>query len=498
MIVDLKFYTKLLIRRLPIMAMLFLVCTGVAAVVAIRLPPMYSTEATLLVEGAQISLRGDVEVDTIEQLEVVQRRLLTRVNLLEIARENNVFENINEMSPDEIVEEMRKQTSVRRASGRSRAVTMEIGFEGFSPQQVAAVVNQYVTIALTANTGTRTQRTQSALSFFEQEVETLTQRLSEANNQLSEFKTVNASALPENLSFRLNRVAVLRERQQRAEQELEELQLQRRIAADNFAATGVASGPDARTAEQTQLVKLQSQLRSALAIYSEENPNVKILRQQIEALEAQVIQNDDEDVGVVLPDSLGQFDRRIAALNEEIPAISEELIVLESSIERTPSVRLEVEEMEREQANLQGLYASALQNLNQAQMNERIELSARGERITVLEPPSVPTEPSSPNRMAIIGTGVAIGTALAVGFFLLMELLNQSIRRSQDITRALEFVPLATLPRFEGTQHRRIRQSLQIASFCLVLVAVPVCLWAVDQYYLPLDILFERLRDKLF
>ena len=53
--IDLRFYWSLLLRRLPVMLAVFLICSVLGAVTAIRAPATYSTSARLLVEGPQIA-----------------------------------------------------------------------------------------------------------------------------------------------------------------------------------------------------------------------------------------------------------------------------------------------------------------------------------------------------------------------------------------------------------------------------------------------------------
>jgi len=109
----------------------------------------------------------------------------------------------------------------------------------------------------------------------------------------------------------------------------------------------------------------------------------------------------------------------------------------------------------------------------------------------------VPDEPSSPNRKQIAALSVLVGLGLAGGFFFLLELLNQVIRRPVDIVRALDITPLATLPNIETAAHKRWRRTVQIMSLLAVIAMVPTLLWAVDTYYMPLDLLFEKIKDTL-
>jgi hypothetical protein len=97
----------------------------------------------------------------------------------------------------------------------------------------------------------------------------------------------------------------------------------------------------------------------------------------------------------------------------------------------------------------------------------------------------------------IAAGGFGIGLALAAGFFVLMELLNRTVRRPAEIVTALGITPLATLPYLESRAERVFRRSRRIAAALVVLIGVPAGLWAVDTYYLPLDLLAERFVDQI-
>lgn len=83
--IDLRFYWSLLMRRLPVMLALLIVCSAFGAVWAIRAPSTYSTYARLLVEGAQIADGRDFGTSAAETLQVIEEQLLTRANMIDVA-----------------------------------------------------------------------------------------------------------------------------------------------------------------------------------------------------------------------------------------------------------------------------------------------------------------------------------------------------------------------------------------------------------------------------
>ncbi len=515
MISDVRFYLKLLARRFPAMAVLIVLSSCVGYMIAQRLPTMYLTSAQLSVDPPQIAsdlVQSTVQANIAEQLQLIQQRMLTRANLIDIATDVDVFPNRAQMTADEIVQAMRGSTTISRAGGRNRATVMTISFEGPDPQKVADVVNRFVSIVLEESSDIRTGSTEGTLSFFEALVRRHADALDTQSAKIVAFKNANTDALPENLPFRTSRQSTLTERLSRTEREIESLEARRENIQRVYDSTGQVATPQAaaRTPEQAQLQRLESELRVALSVYSEQNPRVKSLQAQIEALRAEITalsaaapvdaENEQDVVDpqrAALDVNLAEIDAQLGLLRQDVTNITAELASLQDTIERTPANAITLAAMERDLSNIERLYSTALARLQVAQMGEQVEDAGGGERITILEAASVPTTPSSPNRKAIIGIGVAIGLALAAGLFLLLELLNQSIRRPADIIRALEITPLATVPRIESAGRRRMRRAAQFVTLVIVLAGVPTALWMIDTYYLPLDLLYERLIGRI-
>jgi hypothetical protein len=120
--------------------------------------------------------------------------------------------------------------------------------------------------------------------------------------------------------------------------------------------------------------------------------------------------------------------------------------------------------LERDYENIRVQYDSAVARLAQASTGERIELTSRGQRITLIEAANVPSEPARPNRRLIAAAGAAAGIGLAVGLFILLEILNRTVRRPVEISRALGIEPLATIPYISTRAERFKRIGLRAAT----------------------------------
>jgi uncharacterized protein involved in exopolysaccharide biosynthesis len=444
-----------------------------------------------------------VQTDATEQLDVIEQRLMTRANLIDVANKYEVFPNIREMSPDAIVAQMRQKTTIRRTSGRDRATLMTISFNASNPRTAANVVNEYVTLILNENVRYRTGRAEGTESFFRQEVDRLSGDLDIQKDRILRFKQSNADALPDDMEFRLSRQTLLQERVSEGQRRINELTEQKERLITIYQATGAVSAmnEDNMSPEQRQLVTLQQQLNEALLVYSEENPRVKILRTRVEQLEevvkAQSGTSDPTRPASVLDVEVGQIEAQIDYIARQVADAETELEAVSDSIARTPANAIALEALERDYANIQAQYNAAVARLAQAQTGERIELLSKGERITVLEQATVPSDPTGPNRPRIAQASVLVGFALAGALFVLLEMLNSAIRRPQELTTALGITPFAVLSYIDTARERRRRRLLWAMLSAGVLLLIAGALWAVQAYYLPLDLLFSRVVERL-
>jgi polysaccharide chain length determinant protein (PEP-CTERM system associated) len=502
---DIKFYWRQLLRRLPLMLAIMILFTALGLVQAVRLPAVFESEARLLVESPQISeamLDINTRATPDEEISIISERLLTRANLLEIANEFDVFENYSEMRPDSIVEEMRKRTVIQSSGGRNQATVITVSFEARSGQIAADVVNEYVTRIIAANVQLRTGRAEGTLDFFEQEVQRLSTELDARSARISQFQAENSGALPADQPFRLNRQAVLQERLASAQRELSSLIDQRSRIIEVYEATGqITTAEDILTDDQRQLRNLERDLAQLLSIYSEDAPQVVTLRRRIETLRSQISSTAPETQTnsgqAVLDLQLSQIDVQIETLESVITESREELVALEEAISQTPLNSITLASLERDYENIRTQYDSAVARLAQATTGERIELTSRGQRITLIEAANVPGAPARPNRRLIAAAGVALGIGIAVSLFILLEILNRTVRRAIEINRSLGIEPLATVPHIVTRAERIRRISFRVATMLLVIIGLPAILWAIDSYYIPLDQLATEALARL-
>ncbi|MFV0359641.1 GumC family protein [Tropicimonas sp.] len=510
---DLRFYLSRFLRRFHWFLVIAVAMSAVAVTIALTLPPAYVSEVRMLVESQQIpdDLAGStVATPAPELLQIIEQRLMTRENLLDIAHQHRVFPDQDKMSPDEIVQAMRAHTQIRSQSGSGQATVMAIRFEAYRAPIAAAVLNSYLSLILEEESRFRTGRAESTLDFFQQQATQLNEQLDETSRKVLEFKNAHSGALPETLDFQMSERASMQERISRIDANVTSLENQRKQLQLIYETTGsVANAGLPATPREQRLRQLEMQLLEAQGIYSETSPRVRQLRAQVEQAKAAVEAETQAGSGATPGEApagptdasfriqLADIESQISILEEQKRKLEARVAELDIAIGQTPANGVVLEGLLREQMNIQNQYTQAAANLARASTGERIEVMSRGQRITVVEPPTVPDEPTKPNRKKIAAAGILLGIAGGGGLVFLLEFLNRSPKRPEDIVSWFEVMPIATIPYVQTQRQLVVERSLKLSLLLIILVGVPVAIYLVHLYYLPLDLIADKVMNRL-
>jgi uncharacterized protein involved in exopolysaccharide biosynthesis len=503
---DFSFYRSLFWRRLPVMALFVLVCSGLGIITALQSPETFYTDARLVVEAPRISdelVRDLNTTEAVEQLEIIEQKLMTRANLIEIANRFQVFENIRAMEPDEVEELMRENTRIRRSAGRNQATLMSLGFEARSGRIAADVVNDYVTLVLDENNRVSAANVTGTRQFFERQVERLGADLSSQSAAIASFKSENADALPEDQTFRLQRQTNLQESLSRLERELAATKSQKADFENIYRQTGQVQQETQQnmSPQEQELLATQAELDRVKSTYSERHPTVIRLTDRVARLQGIVDSLKSTQVGVdqnisrdqaLFEASLAEYDNRIEFIENDLESTREEVEKLQAAIQRSSANGIELDALQREYESTQLRFNAAQANLNTALMSETVVDTGQGQRIEVIENAVVPRIPAGPNRPVIAAAGVVAGLGLAGAWFMLLEVLNRSIRRPAELVGRFNVTPITSIPYMESRGRRFARRAGLITATLAVFVAVPFALWYIDQNYLPLEIVVQK------
>jgi capsule polysaccharide export protein KpsE/RkpR len=259
-----------------------------------------------------------------------------------------------------------------------------------------------------------------------------------------------------------------------------------------------------------QVQDATSQLASAKERYGAEHPDVQRLERMFAALKVQQTEarsapavprnapaNPDNPayVQVMAQRDAGNSER--TSLQTKRTDLEKRIHEMERRLESAPGVEREYTALLRESENAQLKYREVRQKQMEAEVSQNLEAERKGERFTLIEPPSVPGEPASPNRLLIVVLGVVLALGAGVGMALLLEVLDTSVRNKRELEQLLQVPPLAVLPWITtqaelATRARRRMFGIGGAVGALILTVIGVHL-----LYRPLDVLWEVTLRRL-
>ena len=122
-------------------------------------------------------------------------------------------------------------------------------------------------------------------------------------------------------------------------------------------------------------------------------------------------------------------------------------------------------------------------------MGDRIEVTDRGQRITMIEKAVPPNYRAEPNRKRITIASFGGGVILSVGLLLLLEILNQTVRRPSELVKVLGAPPFGTVGFISGGTSGTRWSANRLATLGLLAINIPLLVLVVHIYITPIGTL---------
>ncbi len=531
---DLRFYIGILRRRLlPFLAVSAAVA-ALATVIIFAIPPLYRSEATILVESQQIPdelLKTTVTGLAEQRLQVTRQKITSRDALLEIADKFGLFaEERKEMSTTSLITLMRKRITiepfdVKLNSGNSQnallTVAFKVGFDYERAETAAKVANDLVTKILDLNSTIRITQARETRQFFEREQQRLSQELAKLEATISKFELENREALPERVPFQMAALERLEDNRKEIDRDLNVIkesirQIETEISIRRRSGGTSSAGSDSGrpTSLEDQLRQLKSELAVQGAVYKASHPEILRLKQAIKNIEAQLSGENSEnaDAGSETSDAdKSKMDIDLRVLTEKKEAAGRQLELYESQktkiedsirgltklLSNAPEVQNQSAQLKRQRDGIQKEIDDVGAKLSSARLSERMEVEQQAERFQVIENPITPQEPVWPQipKLLAMGAGVAgVSGAAVVG---LLELINRSIRTSSDVMRAVNRYPMVVIPYImtKEENRRRLRKILMLIAGLIMTALLVIA--AVHFLFMHLDELYYKLLNRM-
>jgi uncharacterized protein involved in exopolysaccharide biosynthesis len=447
-------------------------------------------------------------------------------------------------------------------SGRPTEATIafSLSFSHHSPRKAQQVTNELVNLYLNENLRTRSEKTASTERFLRQEAEVLNKELIALEDKLADFKGHNKDALPDTFQFNVQNLSRMQAQLQGVQASLREIskremELSAKLAQTSaYAPTVLASG-ETVLADVDRLKALQSEYRKKAASYNANHPDIKKLKREIDTLSATVGHSGDQDelrrllqerqaelvqlqqtyaadhpdviakkrlieqlqaqlamaqsgspsanpdnpTYIFLENQLSALQMEKAGLQQQAQSLGAQVEELNQAVLMAPAIEKQYLQLQRTLQTTQAKYLDLRTKLREAELAGALEQGRKGQRFTLIEPATLPQQPVSPNRLALLMVGIILAGAAGAGMMILLETLDQSIRSEKTLAAAAGAPPLVSIGYIRTPEEQaknKPDQRLYIYGG-IVLATLLIALLAINFLYKPLDVLWYVLLRKL-
>ena len=404
---------------------------AIGAVVALAWPAKYLAEGKILVQSQEIPsdlVRPTVVSLANERIQIIEQRIMTRDNLLAIAKKFQISKNSWQslISGTEIVDFVKERARIKPlaltlGSDRKQAIAFTVGFEHERPDVAMKVANELVTMILNEDVRARTAFASETTKFLDRDVQRLETQLSQFDAQIAE--------------------------------------LRRRPG-------GVAFDPS-RFDEGRSLAALKAELVIRGANLASSHPEIRALKQ------------------------------KIAALESSPSAAKGESTDTDAAAGSTPTNEPGFDALETKRASIKAELNTATQRLAAARLGENLERGQHSERLQVLEQPTLPQKPVSPNRPKIFIIAFMAALMAGGGLAFAAEISDQSVRRSSDLYSIIDSHLIVAIPYIATRGEVRRKKRKTISGSAIVAALILISLIALLFILPPLDIVFTKIMTTV-
>ena len=159
----------------------------------------------------------------------------------------------------------------------------------------------------------------------------------------------------------------------------------------------------------------------------------------------------------------------------------------EARLAQTMQIEPEYARLERALQDLRAQRDALVQQEQRARLGEAVESQERGERFSLVEPPSLPNAPHSPNRKLIMLAGLVLAGGAGAGSVVLRHITDDRLAEPGEVTAAIGFEPLGTLPHIATRAERLARLARYVVVVVLLAGGAGAAGWVVHTRVMPLD-----------
>src|SRR5438309_4373840 len=136
----------------------------------------------------------------------------------------------------------------------------------------------------------------------------------------------------------------------------------------------------------------------------------------------------------------------IANRQKAIDEIKTKIPDYQVRLNRSPVMEQQLADLTRGYDQSRVNYDSLLKKKNDSELATSLELRQQGEHFRVVDPPSLPIKPFSPNRLKLSGIGLVVGIILGAALAAGRELMDDRIYSDKEFRKLAPVTVIAEIP----------------------------------------------------
>ncbi len=502
-----------------------LACLVISVVVAYLWPDTYVSTAVIRIIPPQVPenlVQTNLNMSMQARLTSMTEVILSRATLTNIISTLGLYKKeLGRMPMDDVVERMRTrdvritQPQTTEQSNPNSVTAFQINFSYDNRFQAQKVTNELVSRFITENLRDRTEESAGTTQFLGSEMEQAKKHLDDAEQKLSDFRTKNMGRLPDQMEANMQALNALQVEMtnvnagiSRVNQDKLLLENQLKILRDQLKGAQDASQHGQAVTERNdklgeidrEIAVLEANLGALRQRYKETYPDVqgteKLLadakatrESMLKALESKPAadtQNvvDPQTARAVneLSISIERVTAQIAAkdlemqtLQKDLTRIGEAMRNYQSRIESLPVGEKEYAQLVADVDLARRQYGELSVKYSTSSIATNLENRRQGETLELLDPASLPQNPSQPKRIVIIGVGLGVGLACGLLIAGIREVKDTSLKNLKDVRAYTQLPILGSVPLLENdlvVRRRRRLSWMAWSTACLISVLI--------------------------
>lgn len=290
-------------RRMGWFLWSFILLVGLVVAIAIELPNIYRSSATVLIQNQQIPsalVPSTVTTFADQRIQAINQEVMSRSKILSLVKDYNLLpDKINRLTTDDIVHMIRKRISLKTIDAEINklnqtqpellTIAFKLSYEDEDPKKAQEVANAIVSFYLEKNLEERERVAHGTTEFLSAQLDQEQKRMDNLQNEMATFEKKHLEELPEYSEFNMRRMESMNQRERDVDLQIRSIEEQRSILQVDQAMldpySGGANSKVLTKSERLQEVELQH--THELSKYTSRYPGVESENKEIQLLKSQ-------------------------------------------------------------------------------------------------------------------------------------------------------------------------------------------------------------------